>query len=149
MDRTPLEQLIGHWMNERHAPDILPAQETLLAHLLDHLRRQVCFGFLFIYLFLLRKSHIGAKKKTVRSRPAPARRPLQLRRGAAHAHHARADRDRARQVHRPVLRPHTPLQGTAPTSLSLTLTFANRIWGERRSNDTPGSSRPARKHRPG
>jgi GINS complex subunit 4 len=38
---TPLEQLTRHWMNERHAPDILPAQETLLAHLLDHLRRQV------------------------------------------------------------------------------------------------------------
>jgi len=38
---TPLEQLSRHWMNERHAPDILPAQENLLAHLLDHLRRQV------------------------------------------------------------------------------------------------------------
>lgn len=38
---TPLEQLTRHWMNERHAPDILPAQENLLAHLLDHLRRQV------------------------------------------------------------------------------------------------------------
>ncbi|KAF8881618.1 hypothetical protein BD779DRAFT_1445413 [Infundibulicybe gibba] len=37
---TPLEKLIRHWMNERHAPDILPAQEELLAHLLDHLRRQ-------------------------------------------------------------------------------------------------------------
>jgi len=39
---TPLEQLTRHWMNERHAPDILPAQENLLARLLDHLRRQVC-----------------------------------------------------------------------------------------------------------
>ena len=38
---TPLEQLTRHWMNERHAPDILPAQENLLAQLLDHLRRQV------------------------------------------------------------------------------------------------------------
>ncbi len=38
---TPLEQLTRHWMNERHAPDILPAQENLLAHVLDHLRRQV------------------------------------------------------------------------------------------------------------
>ncbi|KJA17328.1 hypothetical protein HYPSUDRAFT_1103641 [Hypholoma sublateritium FD-334 SS-4] len=37
---TPLEQLTRHWMNERHAPDILPAQEALLAALLDHLRRQ-------------------------------------------------------------------------------------------------------------
>jgi GINS complex subunit 4 len=38
---TPLEQLIRHWMNERHAPDILPAQEELLARLLDHIRKQV------------------------------------------------------------------------------------------------------------
>ncbi|KAF8896850.1 hypothetical protein CPB84DRAFT_1731501 [Gymnopilus junonius] len=37
---TPLEQLTRHWMNERHAPDILPAQEDLLTSLLDHLRRQ-------------------------------------------------------------------------------------------------------------
>ncbi|KAF9530665.1 hypothetical protein CPB83DRAFT_850071, partial [Crepidotus variabilis] len=37
---TPLDRLIRHWMNERHCPDILPAQEDLLAHLLDHLRRQ-------------------------------------------------------------------------------------------------------------
>jgi len=37
---TPLEQLMRHWTNERHAPDILPAQEELLANLLDHLRRQ-------------------------------------------------------------------------------------------------------------
>ena len=40
-DETPLEQLIRHWMNERNAPDILPAQEFLLTRLLDHLRRQV------------------------------------------------------------------------------------------------------------
>ena len=38
---TPLEQLTRHWMNERHAPDILAAQEDLLTNLLDHLRRQV------------------------------------------------------------------------------------------------------------
>ncbi|EAU83489.1 hypothetical protein CC1G_04745 [Coprinopsis cinerea okayama7 len=37
---TPLQQLIRHWMNERHAPDILPAQEELLSGLLDHLRLQ-------------------------------------------------------------------------------------------------------------
>ncbi|KAH9475171.1 DNA replication complex GINS protein sld5 [Psilocybe cubensis] len=37
---TPLEQLTRHWLNERHAPDILPAQEDLLMNLLDHLRRQ-------------------------------------------------------------------------------------------------------------
>lgn len=39
-EETPLEQLMRHWMNERHAPDILPAQEELLSGLLDHLRRQ-------------------------------------------------------------------------------------------------------------
>lgn len=38
---TPIEQLVRHWMNERHAPDILPAQEELVVALLDHLRRQV------------------------------------------------------------------------------------------------------------
>ncbi|KAJ7594481.1 GINS complex Sld5 component [Mycena floridula] len=37
---TPLQELIRHWMNERHAPDILPAQEQLLGTLLDHIRRQ-------------------------------------------------------------------------------------------------------------
>jgi hypothetical protein len=40
-EETPLQQLIRHWMNERHAPDILPAQQVLLAGLLDHIRRQV------------------------------------------------------------------------------------------------------------
>ncbi|KAJ6589050.1 hypothetical protein B0H19DRAFT_1102714 [Mycena capillaripes] len=39
-DETPLEQLTRHWMNERHAPDILPAQDVLLSSLLDHIRRQ-------------------------------------------------------------------------------------------------------------
>jgi GINS complex subunit 4 len=38
---TPLRRLIRHWMNERHAPDILPTQEELLSSLLDHIRRQV------------------------------------------------------------------------------------------------------------
>jgi GINS complex subunit 4 len=41
-EETPFEKLIRHWMNERHAPDILPAQEDLLSSILDHLRRQVC-----------------------------------------------------------------------------------------------------------
>ncbi|KAK7028267.1 DNA replication complex GINS protein SLD5 [Favolaschia claudopus] len=39
-EQTPLEQLTRHWMNERHAPDILPAQDVLLSSLLDHIRRQ-------------------------------------------------------------------------------------------------------------
>jgi GINS complex subunit 4 len=37
---TPLQKLMRHWMNERHAPDILPAQEVLLGELLDHIRKQ-------------------------------------------------------------------------------------------------------------
>ncbi|KAF7328972.1 hypothetical protein MVEN_02527200 [Mycena venus] len=39
-DETPLEQLTRHWMNERHASDILPAQDVLLSSLLDQIRRQ-------------------------------------------------------------------------------------------------------------
>ncbi|KAF8831419.1 hypothetical protein HHX47_DHR1000772 [Lentinula edodes] len=40
-DESPISQLTRHWINERHAPDILPAQEDLLASLLDHIRRQI------------------------------------------------------------------------------------------------------------
>ncbi len=40
-EETPFQQLIRHWMNERHAPDILPGQEMLLGRLLDHIRKQV------------------------------------------------------------------------------------------------------------
>ncbi|TRM63489.1 hypothetical protein BD626DRAFT_494494 [Schizophyllum amplum] len=36
----PLAQLMRHWMNERNAPDILPAQVELLNAVLDHIRRQ-------------------------------------------------------------------------------------------------------------
>ncbi|KAL0948213.1 hypothetical protein HGRIS_010819 [Hohenbuehelia grisea] len=39
-EETPVQQLIRLWMNERHAPDILPVQEHLLAGILDHIRRQ-------------------------------------------------------------------------------------------------------------
>ena len=41
-EETPLQQLIRYWMNERHAPDILPVQQALLANLLDTVRKQVC-----------------------------------------------------------------------------------------------------------
>lgn len=37
----PLQKLIRHWMNERHAPDILPVQAELLAGILDHVHKQV------------------------------------------------------------------------------------------------------------
>jgi len=40
-EETPLQQLIRHWMNERHAPDILQNEGELLAGLLDHIRSQV------------------------------------------------------------------------------------------------------------
>ncbi|KAI0739431.1 GINS complex Sld5 component [Daedaleopsis nitida] len=39
-EETPFQQLIRHWMNERHAPDILPGQEMLLGRLLDHITKQ-------------------------------------------------------------------------------------------------------------
>ncbi|KAI0804574.1 GINS complex Sld5 component [Irpex lacteus] len=39
-EETSLQKLIRYWMNERHAPDILPAQEMLLGRLLDHIRKQ-------------------------------------------------------------------------------------------------------------
>jgi hypothetical protein len=37
----PLQKLIRHWMNERHAPDILPVQAELLSGILDHVHKQV------------------------------------------------------------------------------------------------------------
>lgn len=42
-EETPFQQLLRHWMNERHAPDILYAQEGLLGGLLDHIKKQVRF----------------------------------------------------------------------------------------------------------
>jgi hypothetical protein len=39
---TLFQQLVRHWLNERHAPDILPVQAEVLGGLLDHIRRQVC-----------------------------------------------------------------------------------------------------------
>ena len=39
-EEIPLQQLIRHWMNERHAPDVLPIVEDVLSGLLDHIRRQ-------------------------------------------------------------------------------------------------------------
>ena len=38
---TLFQQLVRHWLNERHAPDILPVQAEVLGALLDHIRRQV------------------------------------------------------------------------------------------------------------
>lgn len=41
MSETSVDLLARHWMNERHAPEILPAQEALLSSILDHLKRYV------------------------------------------------------------------------------------------------------------
>ena len=49
-EETPFQQLIRHWLNERHAPDILPGQELLLGRLLDHIRKQVSRAILPITL---------------------------------------------------------------------------------------------------
>jgi hypothetical protein len=38
---TLFQQLVRHWLNERHAPDILPVQAEVLGALLDHIHRQV------------------------------------------------------------------------------------------------------------
>ena len=38
---TLFQQLVRHWLNERHAPAILPVQAEVLGSLLDHIRRQV------------------------------------------------------------------------------------------------------------
>lgn len=40
-EETPFQQLIRHWMNERHSPDILTGQEILLGRILDHVRKQL------------------------------------------------------------------------------------------------------------
>jgi hypothetical protein len=44
---TLFQQLVRHWLNERHAPDILPVQAEVLGGLLDHIRRQVCLFHFF------------------------------------------------------------------------------------------------------
>jgi len=44
---TLFQQLVRHWLNERHAPDILPVQAEILGSLLDHIRRQVRRFFVF------------------------------------------------------------------------------------------------------
>lgn len=57
-EETPFQQLIRHWMNERHAPDILPGQEALLGRLLDHIRKQVSNEFLWGAMWLARRRKI-------------------------------------------------------------------------------------------
>jgi hypothetical protein len=40
-EEIPLQKLIRHWINERHAPDIMPIHAELLGTVLDHIRKQV------------------------------------------------------------------------------------------------------------
>lgn len=104
-DETPLEQLTRHWMNERHAPDILPAQDVLLSSLLDHIRRQV-------RIRSQSSDRPSLMDGTVGHDPTTARRSIVLG-GGTHPHHARADRSRARKVHRTLIRAYTAFQGTS------------------------------------
>ena len=38
---SDVTKLLRAWQNERHAPDILPSSDALLARVLDAIRRQV------------------------------------------------------------------------------------------------------------
>ena len=40
-EETPLQQLIRHWMDKQHVPDVLPISEDVLSGLLDHIQSQV------------------------------------------------------------------------------------------------------------
>lgn len=109
---TPLEQLTRHWMNERHAPDILAAQEDLLTNLLDHLRRQVRLKRLFFQYDKLKESytHKCIRSWSVRSRAVTSRRPFYVG-GRTYAHYVGSNRNRAGQVCRKILCAYTTLQG--------------------------------------
>ena len=52
-EETLFQQFTRHWMNERHAPDILPAQEVLLSRLLDHVKKQVRVQLLVLGFMVL------------------------------------------------------------------------------------------------
>lgn len=41
-DETALAKLMRSWLNERHSPDLLVGEETVVGRLLDHVRKQVC-----------------------------------------------------------------------------------------------------------
>lgn len=105
-EETPLQKLIRHWMNERHAPDILPVAETVLAGLLDHIRRQVGE----IHCAILVNDRFMTWCFTVRDRPVVAVRSLVLR-GRALSDYARSDRGRAGQVCCPIIPSDEAAQG--------------------------------------
>ena len=128
-EETPFQELIRHWINERQAPDILPGQEMLLGRILDHVRKQVssytkrrlwqlvagCIPPQFPGLFV--GSGMLKTLALVRRRTTPSCRSRLLR-GRAFPHNARPDRDRTRQVCRPLLHPHAIVQSELRTSSS-------------------------------
>ena len=59
-EETPLQQLIRHWMNERHVPDVLPIAEDVLPRLLDRIRRQVGEMLCFVFVLVERGLRHGA-----------------------------------------------------------------------------------------
>ena len=90
---TLFQQLVRHWLNERHAPDILPVQAEVLGALLDHIRRQVGAAPIFPYfsrLFFLSKFELGWVF-FADGYGAGAAWGSRLVRGGARADHARTD----------------------------------------------------------
>ena len=65
---TLFQQLVRHWLNERHAPDILPVQAEVLGALLDHIRRQVgaapIFPYFHVFFFCLNLNLVGFSSQT-------------------------------------------------------------------------------------
>ena len=108
---TLFQQLVRHWLNERHAPDILPAQTEILGSLLDHIRRQVR-RFCFLPVWVAVREQILRRRLSLDGYRSSAPWGSRLVRGRTRADHARADRGRARQVCRALLYPHAVVQGT-------------------------------------
>jgi len=70
----PLQKLIRYWMNERHAPDILPIQAELLAGILDHIHKQVRCPLIIRALYV-EEANLFSYKRTVIYRQPSADRP--------------------------------------------------------------------------
>jgi hypothetical protein len=65
---TLFQQLVRHWLNERHAPDILPVQAEVLGALLDHIRRQVRANFTSPFPGAIRFTLVWPSCRRIRSR---------------------------------------------------------------------------------
>ena len=66
----PLQKLIRYWMNERHAPDILPIQAELLAGILDHIHKQVCCLSIVRVLHIEEADLFSYKRTVIYRQPA-------------------------------------------------------------------------------